>query len=102
MRVLDDSSAVQQGFVGESAGPPWSGGGLSSTEAGALISVSPSATNPVNGYIDVTFSSYGSPNLNQDFSALRSVVVPEPGSFMLLSLAACAMTFAGWRRRRRS
>lgn len=104
-RILDASSTVQQGYVGESIGGlPWSGSGISSTEVGALLA-NPTAVNPASGYFDVTYSSYGAPNkistgVFQDFSALRAAV-PEPSSILLAMLGTCGTALVAWRRRRR-
>jgi hypothetical protein len=103
--LFNATPAVVQGPIGEASGAPWSGGGISSTEA-AQLSVNPTA-GPINtGYIDVSRSSYGAPNwLNaggtvvQDFSGLRAWV-PEPSTFVLAAFAACGAVVALWRRRR--
>ncbi|MGD9720746.1 MAG: hypothetical protein AB7O59_13735 [Pirellulales bacterium] len=104
-RIVDDAAVVQQGYVGEGAGAPWSGGGISSTEAGAL-GANPTAVNPLTGYRDVTFSSYGQPNLispgvYQDFTSLRAAVVPEPGSMFLAAIAGCGAALWGVRAKQR-
>ena len=104
--IKNASDVVVQGPIGEASGAPWSGGGMSSTEAAAL-GANPTASPILAGYRDVTFSSYGAPNwLNssgtqvQNFTALRAWV-PEPSSFVLAALAACGAVVAVWRRRGR-
>jgi PEP-CTERM motif len=100
MRILDNLNNVQQDYVGESAGAPWSGGGLGSDEVGSLT-VTPTAVNPTTGYEDVDYSSYGMPNAGEDLTSLRSVVVPEPSSVVLACLAACGAALVACRRRTR-
>jgi PEP-CTERM motif len=104
--IRDNANNVIQGPVGEDAGAPWSGGGINSTEVGAL-GLSPTASPIAAGYRDVTYSSYGAANwLNasgtqvQNFTALRAWV-PEPSSFVLAALAASGAAVAVWRRRGR-
>ena len=101
MRILDASSTVQQGYVGEAV-PGWGAGGISSTEVGWLTAT-PTAVNPsLTYYSDGSSSSYGAPNTGQDFSALRSVVAaPEPGSLVLAAMAGAGILLGVWRRRGR-
>ncbi len=101
MRILDSSSTVQQGYVGEAVSG-WGAGGISSTEIGWLTAT-PTAVNPsLTYYSDGSSSSYGAPNLGQDFSALRSVVAaPEPGSLVLAAMAGAGILLGAWRRRGR-
>lgn len=103
-RILDGGNVVQQGFVGEAAGAPWSGGGINSSEIGALLA-NPTASNPTTGYKDVTYSSYGAPNMIspgvfQNFGPLRAAV-PEPSSIVLAAFAACGAALVTVRRRGR-
>lgn len=97
--IISDIPSIVQGPVGESAGAPWSGGGLSSTEIGSL-SITPTSAPIVAGYIDANYSSYGAANVGQDLSGLRAWV-PEPSSYVLAMFAACGGATMVWRRRRR-
>ena len=104
-RILDGGAVVQQGFVGEAAGLPYSSGsGINSSEV-LELGATPTTLNPTTGYRDVTFSSYGAPNqlspgVFQDFSALRAAV-PEPSSIVLAAFAACGAALVAVRRRGR-
>lgn len=102
--IKNASDVVVQGPIGEASGAPWSGGGMSSTEAGAL-GAHPTTSPILAGYRDVTFTSYGAPNwLNasgtqvQNFTSLRGWV-PEPSSIVLAVFGAFGAAVMIWRRR---
>jgi hypothetical protein len=97
-RILDASSNVIQDYVGEPTSPSAiykTSGGLGSDEVGALI-VGPRVEPGALSYKDKsTSSTFLSPNVGQDFTAMRNeVLVPEPGTVVILLsglLMACVL-----------
>jgi hypothetical protein len=97
-RILDASSNVIQGYVGEPTSPLAiykTSGGLGSDEVGALI-VGPRVEPGALSYKDKsTSSTFLSPNVGQDFTEMRNeVLVPEPGTVVILLsglLMACVL-----------
>ena len=100
--VLDALSHVWFGPAGEGIQPV---SGVGNTEVWKLEASPSAAVTPTSNYNDGSSSSFGAPNrwsggtLVQDFSALRSVVVPEPGAGGLLGFALVAAALASARAR---
>jgi hypothetical protein len=88
--VLDALSQVWFGPAGEGIQPV---SGVGSTEIWKLEADPSGAITPTSNFRDGSSSSFGAPNvwstatITQSFSALRSVVVPEPSAATLLCVA---------------
>ena len=101
--LLDALSQVWFGPAGEGIQPLT---GINSREVWKLEADPSASITPTSSYNDGSSSSFGAPNLwsgvasVQDFSALRSVVVPEPGAATLLGVALAATAIASRRSRR--
>lgn len=99
--VLDALSQVWFGPAGEGIQPV---SGIGGVEVWKLEGDPSAAIIPTSPYNDGSSSSFGAPNrwsggtFVQDFSALRSVVAPEPGAAALLGLAFGAALISARRR----
>ncbi|MEX2207642.1 MAG: PEP-CTERM sorting domain-containing protein [Myxococcota bacterium] len=88
--LLDALSQVWFGPAGEGIVPA---SGIGSDEVWKLEADPSASITPTSSYNDGSSSSFGAPNVwsggagSQDFAALRSVVVPEPGTLTLLGVA---------------
>lgn len=95
-RILDASSNVIQAYVGEPTSPLAvykTSGGLNDEEVGVLMN-GPDIDSTLLSYKDrSTISTFLSPNVGQDFTAMRNEVIPEPSAAAILLsglLMACA------------
>lgn len=101
--LLDALSQVWFGPAGEGIQPLT---GISSREVWKLEANPSAQITPTSNYNDGSSSSFGAPNLwsggagVQDFSALRSAVVPEPTAATLLGVALAAGALLRRRPRR--
>ena len=92
--VRDALSQIWFGPAGEGIAPV---SGVGSTEIWKLEADPSAAITPTSNFRDGSSSSFGAPNLwsagtiTQNFSALRSVVVPEAGAATLLGVALAAL-----------
>ena len=79
--------------------------GVGSTEVWKLEADPSAAITPTSNYKDGSSSTFGAPNLwngganAQNFSALRSVVVPEPSATTLLGVTLSALLASRFRKR---
>jgi len=91
--ILDSLSQAWFGPAGEGIQPV---SAINSREVWKLEADPSAAITPTSAYNDGSSSSFGAPNrwsqgtFVQDFSALRSVVAPEPGAGVMLGLALAA------------
>jgi len=99
--LLDALAQVWFGPAGEGITPA---SGIGSDEVWKLEADPSASITPGSNFTDGTSSSFGAPNVwsggtfSQDFSALRSVVVPEPGAATLLGVVLAALLSVRARR----
>jgi hypothetical protein len=99
--LRDASNQTVEDYVGEntSGAHYLTTGGINSQEVGALSNGPDSTELDYNVHV---YSSFLSPNNGQDFTAMRSAVVPEPGTFAMLFCGLAAACGTARIRRRRS
>jgi len=99
--LLDALDQIWFGPAGEGVVPAT---GVGSNEVWKLEADPSASITPLSNYMDGSSSSFGAANLwssgafTQDFSALRAVVVPEPGAATLLGVALALFATARARR----
>lgn len=103
IEILDTARVSQFGPAGESVIPA---GGVGDDEIWKLEAIPSTLITPNSNYNSGTSSTFGAPNIwsagtrVQDFSQLRSVVIPEPGTIVLLLSGVAVLLL--WRRRNRT
>jgi hypothetical protein len=91
--ILNANGQTEQGYVGEAgSGAVYeTHGNINSQEVGAL-GINPNVdTSEFDYNVHGSSSSFLAPNPNQDFSAMRNAIVPEPASMILMLCGATAI-----------